>query len=114
MYKTTKNFISIELNEENNKIKESFQDLRGRFQNEEIKVEIDMKDYGANLRVYVISKEAEVLDITIKGLMNYLETKKEMDLYKTVQVQRLNKKSEIFRARLIMKLNVIQERLAHR
>jgi|BioPla2DNA2_1021312.scaffolds.fasta_scaffold88467_2 membrane protein implicated in regulation of membrane protease activity len=101
---------SINLKGRNKKIKESFKILKDKFSGENIVLELEIKDYGANLRIYVIDKIQKIVDDTINNVTNHLKEKGEINLYYTIQAIKVDDRNQIFKTRQMLRLNASERR----
>lgn len=101
---------SINLKGRNKKIKESFKILNDKFSRENIVLELEIKDYGANLRIYVIDKMQKIADDTADDVINFLKEKGQINLYYTIQAIRVDNKKQIFKTRQMLRLNASERR----
>ena len=89
---------SLKYRERNYRIRNSFEVLKKKFsEKDRIVLELEIKNYGANVRIYVIDKLQKTVDKTVNDVIKYLEEKNEMSLYYTIQGIRVDKKSQIFK-----------------
>jgi membrane protein implicated in regulation of membrane protease activity len=101
---------SINLKGRNKKIRESFKILNDKFSGEKIVLELEIKNYGANLRIYVIDKMQKLVGDTADDVINSLKEKGEINLYYTIQAIRVDNKKQIFKTRQMLRLNVSERR----